>query len=85
MILVTGASGFVGRHLVTYLISSGHEVVSLVRDNVKTKKEFISFNKSNLINNKFYNLVLAARRKRQHLKPKVNCRGNFEFIIASNL
>ena len=39
MILVTGASGFVGRHLVTYLISSGHEVVSLVRDNVKTKKE----------------------------------------------
>ena len=30
-ILVTGASGFVGRHLVPSLVAAGHEVVTLVR------------------------------------------------------
>ena len=31
-VLVTGASGFVGRHLVPALVEAGHEVVALTRD-----------------------------------------------------
>lgn len=31
-VLVTGATGFVGRHLVPALVDAGHEVTALVRD-----------------------------------------------------
>jgi len=36
-ILVTGASGFVARHLVPVLVKRGHDVISLVRDEVRAK------------------------------------------------
>jgi dihydroflavonol-4-reductase len=37
MILVTGASGFLGRHLVTYLTASGYPVRALVRETSHTR------------------------------------------------
>lgn len=37
--LVTGATGFLGRHLVDHLLSHGHEVVALVRRDVDLPRE----------------------------------------------
>ncbi|MGV2288750.1 NAD(P)-dependent oxidoreductase [Trinickia sp. YCB016] len=37
-VVVTGATGFIGRHLVPRLLSRGHEVVALVRDETKARR-----------------------------------------------
>ncbi len=37
-VLVTGATGFIGDHVVTSLIASGHDIVVLARDKVKASK-----------------------------------------------
>lgn len=36
-ILVTGATGFVGRHVVSRLLASGHSVVAMARDEVRAR------------------------------------------------
>jgi len=36
-VLVTGASGFVGRHVVTRLLARGHEVTAVARDEAKAR------------------------------------------------
>ena len=53
-VLVTGATGFVGRHLVSRLLSSGHEITAMSRDATKLacmpwvkKVKFISFDLQN--------------------------------------
>ena len=38
ILLVTGATGFVGRHVVTRLIERGHEVIAVGRDEAKARK-----------------------------------------------
>lgn len=39
-ILVTGANGFIGGYLVSYLLQSGHEVICCVRSVQKTRERF---------------------------------------------
>jgi dTDP-6-deoxy-L-talose 4-dehydrogenase (NAD+) len=36
-VLVTGASGFIGRHVVTRLLARGHEVTAVARDSAKAR------------------------------------------------
>ena len=47
MILVTGANGFVGKHLVKHLLSLGYHVISLVRDHVNTEDKSKAIDTSN--------------------------------------
>lgn len=44
-IVVTGASGFVGRHVLPVLIENGHEVVAVVRD----EREYVKFDRQCLV------------------------------------
>ncbi len=37
-IVMTGATGFIGRHLCAYLRAQGHDISALVRDSVRAKK-----------------------------------------------
>ena len=37
-VLVTGATGFVGRHVVARLLARGHEVIAVSRDEAKARK-----------------------------------------------
>ena len=39
-ILITGATGFVGKHLVPALVSNGYQVLEVTRDILKSKKLF---------------------------------------------
>lgn len=58
-IFVTGATGFIGRHLCDALVHEGHQVVALVRSPEKVKKlpqeniEFLTGNLSDLKKNDF--------------------------------
>lgn len=47
-VIVTGATGFIGQHLVPYLLNMNYEVTTIVRDEKKAMK-FEWFNKVNLI------------------------------------
>lgn len=47
-IIVTGATGFIGRHLVMKLFENGHQVVAVARD-LKRVQEFEWFEKANIL------------------------------------
>ena len=51
-ILVTGATGFIGRKLVGRLIEAGHEIVALVRESSNTSglPDGVEFREADLIN-----------------------------------
>jgi dTDP-6-deoxy-L-talose 4-dehydrogenase (NAD+) len=38
-VLVTGASGFIGRHVVTQLLARGHEVIAVGRDEARARRQ----------------------------------------------
>jgi nucleoside-diphosphate-sugar epimerase len=60
-VLVTGATGFVGRHVVSELLSSGHKVTAVARDTTKARG-FSWFDKVDFIPRDIYEPVEDALR-----------------------
>lgn len=83
---ITGATGFIGSHLVDGLIEDNHEVYVLARKESNTSK---INSKSNLINIDLYN-VDDLKNKLSDLEVIVHCGGalfgkNYEYFYKSNV
>ena len=68
-ILVTGCCGFLGSHMVDFLLKNGHKVVGI--DNLSTGNKKFIINALKNKNFKFYKLDLL-KKKFEHLFKKVN-------------
>lgn len=60
-VLVTGATGFVGRHLVPQLLAAGHDVTALARNEVRAR-EFSWFDQVNFVACDIHTQLKAAPR-----------------------
>lgn len=74
-ILVTGASGFVGKNLCYFLKKQGHEIISVVRDKTKCLEGFQNYIIGHIDKNTDWKLILKGVDTVFHLAAKAHNNG----------
>ena len=84
-ILVTGGTGFIGRHLIKELIELGHEVVVLSNEDAKEKPEIVTYIKGDIRDAHDARKAIADCEIALHLAAIVDTRGtNDDEVYAVN-
>ena len=65
-ILVTGATGYIGKRLIPLLVNEGHDVVCAVRDKLRVNKNYLDEDHIEIVEADFLNLEISYNMKREY-------------------